>query len=222
MRSKGDTINNAMLQKLFSNDNLFWRVMGILGDIFLLNILWIITSIPIITIGASSTAVYYALFKIKKNEGDGTIRMFFRSFRQNFVEASIIWIGTLLIITLLCFDYYFFMQSGFPLPLLGTIARIVLIAVALVLIILVLYVWPVLSRFDNDIIHTLRFAINIAIANLPKTALILITDSAIFAIECVIIRYLTIAAPLIGITGFPLYAWVNVHFFQVIFEGKRD
>ena len=47
-----------MLQGLFNYDNPVWRFIGKLGDLIILNVLWLITSIPIVTIGASTTALY--------------------------------------------------------------------------------------------------------------------------------------------------------------------
>ena len=65
-----------MLQGFFNYDNPIWRFIGRLGDMVVLNILWIICSIPIITIGASTTALYYCTLKIVRNEDYGDIKMF--------------------------------------------------------------------------------------------------------------------------------------------------
>ena len=58
-----------MLQGLFNYDNPVWRFIGKLGDLILLNILWIICSIPVFTIGASTTAVYYVTLKLARDVG---------------------------------------------------------------------------------------------------------------------------------------------------------
>ena len=73
-----------MLQGLFNYDNPVWRFIGKLGDLIVLNILWTICSIPIFTIGASTTAVYYVTLKLVRDEDDSTIKAFFRSFKSNF------------------------------------------------------------------------------------------------------------------------------------------
>ena len=65
-----------MLQGFFNYDNPVWRFIGKLGDLILLNILWIVCSIPVFTIGASTTAVYYVTLKLARDEGDSTIRSF--------------------------------------------------------------------------------------------------------------------------------------------------
>ena len=69
-----------MLQGLFNYDNPVWRFIGKLGDLILLNILWIVCSIPIVTAGASTTAVYYVTLKLVRDENDSTIKNFFYFF----------------------------------------------------------------------------------------------------------------------------------------------
>ena len=72
-----------MLQGLFNYDNPVWRFIGKLGDLIILNVLWIVCSIPIFTIGASTTAVYYVTLKMVRDEEDSTIKSFFRSFKRD-------------------------------------------------------------------------------------------------------------------------------------------
>ena len=72
--------------------SLFDRIFGFLGQLIALNLLWIVCSLPIITAGASTTALFYCTLKLHK---DGDIRViydFFRSFKQNFKQSTLIWI----------------------------------------------------------------------------------------------------------------------------------
>ena len=77
--------------RFFSYDSKFGQLFIKLSYGCCLNILWLVCSLPIITIGASTTALYYTSFKIAKDEGSFITTMFFRSFRQNFKQATIIW-----------------------------------------------------------------------------------------------------------------------------------
>ena len=70
-----------MFQGFFNYDNDIWRFVGRLADIMVLNLLWILFSLPIVTFGISTTALYYCTLKIVKDEDDGNIRMFLRCFR---------------------------------------------------------------------------------------------------------------------------------------------
>lgn len=97
-----------MLQGFFNYDNPVWRFIGKLGDLILLNILWIVCSIPVFTIGASTTAVYYVTLKLARDEGDSTIRSFFHSFKSNFRQATAIWLILLAAGIVLGIDFWFF------------------------------------------------------------------------------------------------------------------
>lgn len=77
--------------RFFSYDSKFGQLFLKLSYGCCLNILWLICCLPIVTIGASTTALYYTSFKIAKDEGSFITTMFFRSFKQNFKQATIIW-----------------------------------------------------------------------------------------------------------------------------------
>ena len=78
--------------RFLSYDSKFGRLFLKLSYACCLNTLWFICCLPIVTIGASTTALYYTSFKIAKDEGSFITTMFFRSFKQNFKQATIIWI----------------------------------------------------------------------------------------------------------------------------------
>ena len=67
-----------MLQGIFNYDNPVWRFIGKLGDLMILNILWVICSIPIFTMGASTTAVYYVTMKLVRGDDGYTLRNYFK------------------------------------------------------------------------------------------------------------------------------------------------
>ena len=93
-----------MFQGLFNYDNPVWRFIGKLGDLILLNLLWTVCSIPVITIGASPTAVYYVTLKMVRDENDSTVRSFFHSFKDIInskqKNSRIIWLSNIIICTI--------------------------------------------------------------------------------------------------------------------------
>ena len=70
-----------MWDRFFDLDNVVWRTIDKIGKIFLLNLLWLICSLPVFTIGASTTALIYTSMKLSDNEGSG-IRIFSRRLRR--------------------------------------------------------------------------------------------------------------------------------------------
>ena len=82
---------------LFSPDSRFMRYMNRLADLMLLNLMFLLTSIPIVTIGASLTALYSVCFRLGTVREGGTVRDYFRAFRENFGEATKLWLLALLL-----------------------------------------------------------------------------------------------------------------------------
>ena len=83
---------------IFNSDGWFARIFGTIGDIIVVNILFIICSIPIFTMGASMSAMYYTLLKKQRTgETGGIIKLFFRGFKDNFKKSTIAWLLFLLI-----------------------------------------------------------------------------------------------------------------------------
>ncbi len=208
-----------MLQGFFNYDNPIWRFIGRLGDMVVLNILWIICSIPIITIGASTTALYYCTLKIVRNEDYGDIKMFFKSFRLNFKQATLIWIPMLIIGCVLVFDFRFF---GVVMASAGAV-RVVLqgltIALMVLWIFVFLYVWPVLSRFDNTIKNTVSNAAFMSIRYLGSTLAMIVSDIIVVVIGYMCLFYMGWITAFMVLMGYPLLAWINSTMLDHIFEA---
>ena len=77
-------------------DNVVMRAIGKIGDLICLNVLWLICCIPVITIGASTTALYTVMLRLVRNEEGYIFRGFFKAFKLNFKQSTIIWIILLL------------------------------------------------------------------------------------------------------------------------------
>ena len=96
-----------MLSGLFNYDNPIWRFIGKFWDLLIIHILWVICCIPIVTVGAATTAMYYVTLRLVRDDDGYTIRSFFKSFKENFKQATIIWMLFLVIGLILGFDVYF-------------------------------------------------------------------------------------------------------------------
>ena len=89
----------------FSVEGPLFSGLGRLADLFWLNILFIVCSLPIFTIGASTTALYYVTLKMVKNEEGHITKSFFRAFKENFRQSTLIWLMVMLVGALLFGDY---------------------------------------------------------------------------------------------------------------------
>lgn len=137
--------------QLFNMDNPVWQAMGRLADIMILSLLWLVCSIPIVTIGASTTALYYVTLKIAEKREGYIARGFFKSFKENFLQATAIWLIILAVSVITYIDIRFF---GAQDSTIGTIATVFFYAVGIVLFVVNLYIYPILARFVNNIRRT--------------------------------------------------------------------
>ena len=78
--------------KIFSYDSKFSQLLLKLCYACYLNLLWLVCSLPIVTVGASTTALYYSCLKIVRDEDSHVGACFFRSFRENFKQATALWL----------------------------------------------------------------------------------------------------------------------------------
>ena len=82
------------------------------ADIMILGIVFMIACVPVITGGAALTAAYYMGFKMVKNEETYIIKGFFKAFKENFKQATILWIFVLIIMAVIVADYRIILYSG--------------------------------------------------------------------------------------------------------------
>lgn len=122
-------------------EDLFARLV----DLLMLNLLFVLTSIPIVTIGPSLCALYSVCLKMVRGEDSYLVRSYFHAFRQNFRQAFPISLILGLGITLCLADLWIsFTHAGLFFLILGTLAGIGL----LVLFVISLYFFPILARFQ--------------------------------------------------------------------------
>lgn len=145
--------------------------LGRLGDMFILNILYLLCCVPVVTIGAATTGLYYTTLKMAENRESYVWKDFLKSFRQNFRQATVIWLILLAALAVLAMD---FLLGGGLAPAVGSVVAVVGIVAAVFLVMEIVYVFPVLARFDNSIPGTMRNALIMAIRHLPRTVVILV------------------------------------------------
>ena len=157
--------------KFFNYDSPIMQFLSRLTDLFILNFLFLICSIPIVTIGASATALYSVTLKMAKNEESYIFSSFFRAFKNNFRHSTISWMILLLAGIVLWMDYRAVGMMG------GSFQQIfsfLLIAVSILLLFPAIYIFPYIARFENTIKNSLKNAFIISIAQLPYTILLLV------------------------------------------------
>lgn len=205
----------------FSYDSKFGQLLDKFFNSCYLNLLWIICSLPIVTIGASTTALYYVTLKIARGgEETSVARMFFRSFRENFRQSTVLWLILLVVGLLLAGDGFVLFRlrasSTGAVAVLWTLLLAVLIVAAIAYVIVLFYIFPLIASVSNTNLAMLKFSFLIGVRYLFCTILIFAVNFAMFF---VIVRIFT---PII-IFGEGVCAMIISHFlYRVIDECSYD
>lgn len=153
-------------------ENKFFSFMSLIGDIILLNVLFLITSIPLITIGASTTALYASLKKRIHGHESYIIKDYITLWAVNFKNATIIWCVLLCFLSLLC------LFTGYVAGHLEHLLVVILYCVLfLVFAVMLIYVFPLQATFINTPFTLLRNSLLTGLAHLPHTLLLIFTLS---------------------------------------------
>ena len=170
--------------RFFSYDSKFGQLFLKLSYGCCLNILWLICCLPVVTIGASTTALYYTSFKIAKDEGSFITTMFFRSFRQNFKQATIIWLIMLVTGLLIGADaillYRLRASTTGTAAVIWTLLLAVIFACMIAYVIVLVYIFPLLSIASNTTANMFKNAFLIGTHYLFVTILVVFIHYAMF------------------------------------------
>lgn len=156
------------MRGLFNPDNPIMRALSKLYDIVYLSLVWLLFCIPIITIGASTTALYYTSVKVLRKERGYIFHEFWHAFRLNFGSATVIWIIEAVIGILFVGNMRFALaQQG----RMGQIMPVVYMVMIIIFIMIAVYLFPVLSRFSIKFFQLIKTSFFMSIKHLPRTIL---------------------------------------------------
>ncbi len=197
--------------KLFNLDSPILKVLGTLADLCLLNIMTLICCLPIFTIGASVTAMHYVLLKMVRNEEGYVWKDFWKSFKENFRQATCIWLILLVFIGIFLIDCYIFkyMITNISMPLLAITG-----AFALFLYMIYLYAFALLSHFHNTVLGTVKNAFFIGIMTFPKTIIMMIVT----ALPLVLLYQYIQILPLVIMYGFTCPGYLSAWLYSGTFK----
>ncbi|HIV42218.1 MAG TPA: DUF624 domain-containing protein [Candidatus Mediterraneibacter guildfordensis] len=200
-------------------DNVIVRALNKICDMVCLNVLWLICCIPVFTIGASTTALYTVMLKMVKNEEGYIFRGFFKAFKENFKQSTIMWL-ILLALGIVCYiDYRVAgVIAGTP----GLILRGVFFLFGFILFSVMIYVFPLTARYENMVRATFRNALLLTVGRFPYT--LLMVAVAVIAVIASLWNSVTLmfAIPLWFLIGGSLLAWINSFILWRVFSVFGD
>lgn len=201
------------MKKLFNVDGGVMSFLSRVTDIFILNIIFLITCIPIVTIGPALTALYSITLKMIKSEESYVFTGYFKAFKENFKISFFSWLILLALFILSYADY----RISKVLPHnFGAILSTFFFVMFFMCSLTTLYLFPYIARFKGTLKQSFKNAILIAIASLPYTLLLIVITVA-FVFVALLLVPLQYAILIWLLCGFALLALLQSWVFRRIF-----
>ena len=200
-------------------DNGVTRFLGKVADFMFLNLLWIVCSIPIITIGASTTAMYSVMLKLVKNEEGYIVKGFLIAFKENFRQSTLMWLLYLVFGIVIVVDFMLLRMMS---QSIRTVMQVFLIFMTILLISMGIYGFALQARYENPIKNTLKNALILTVAKMPYTLLMLV-----ITVVPVVVTFLTVRTLMLGflvwlLLGVSLIVWLNSLLLRRVFLVFED
>ena len=191
--------------------------LGKLANIFLCNVLFCLFSLPLFTIGAALSALFFCMQAIWDDDEDDIIaKQYWYAFKQNFKQGTVIWLICRLAFVFL--GVYYFIVSSMT----GTVGKIYRVSFFMMCVLFLFgfqYLFPLQARYRNTVRNTMKNAWLLSIAALPWTALsILLTAGAVYLSFFMNPDGVSLAVFLWGTLGFGIVAYLNSIFFKKAFQ----
>lgn len=196
-------------------ENGFFSFMNRLGDIFFLNLLFILTCLPVITIGPALTALYSISLKMAKGQEGYVIRGYIKAFKDNLRQGLIVGIVLEIIIFVLAYDAWALLHSSAGYSSIGFLVTIA----ALVFIVMVIqYVFALIARYENGIKNTVRNAVLLAVSKLPYTLILVL----LAVLPAVLVYFSMYALIYVIFGGFSVSALLQGKILNRVFEAVEN
>lgn len=148
--------------KFFSPDSKFAQVMTSVGEMMLLNLCFLLASLPLITIGAANAAMYTVMGRLLRKEGSGTLVPFFKAWWGNLKMGTLFWLPQVFVTLSMGLTFFLPLPQAFK----------VLAGVLLVLVTLLFsLIYPQIARFRNRWFPYLRNAVILLVLRLKWVVL---------------------------------------------------
>ncbi len=157
------------LSDMLGNNSPFGRFFGKAGDIIITNLLFLLCSLPLVTIGASLSAMLYVCMKKRQQTDESVHRLFFSAFKENFKKATAAWLLVVLISAMLFVDIRVFAAAG---PLYLPPLRILCTVLLIIVFFCALWLFAVIAAYENTFKNLLLQSFYLAVKNLPLTLIL--------------------------------------------------
>lgn len=202
---------------LLNVDSPFYRGLNKITNYLILAVIYFFSCVPIITIGAASTALYSTHHKVLQNDDGYVWRTFWKEFRSNFKQGTVLWLIMALFTAFLavdCYYAYIFSKTNTLMHFLF----VALVVISLLCVTWMRYWFPYISHIEDPIRRVLKNTLIMCVAHLPCSVGILLIY-AVCAAAMILIPpnpFTMILLPILYIwTSYKLFCKVFVHYWDM-------
>lgn len=139
-------------------------------NLFLLNFLWILFSLPLITVGSSTCAAYYVTLKIVGNEEYNVFKMFIKGFKQNFLQGILMWL-----ISAICLvGFYFIIKMIIDYGEFNFLYSLILLIYSIFVIGINLFSYSLIARYTNSLKNIIKNSVALIVQNFKKSCFLVL------------------------------------------------
>ena len=208
------------MNNIFGENGFVYRVVNKLVDLLVLNVIYIVSCLPIITIGAANTALYTLTLKMCKNQEGYIFREYWKTFRMNLKKSTVIWCIFLALFVLLGIDFWIVFSLSFS-DSIRKVMQVLLCAVFLLAVMIFSYVFPLIAVFENTIQHYLKNAVIISMTRIGYTIIIVILNMIPLMFFLFGGKWLTMALRVFVLVGWAMIAYLNSFLLNKVFERYK-
>lgn len=198
----------------FVIDSPVMRFLGRIGDIIILNLIFVVTALPVITVGTALSALYTVAMKLARGEDPSVLREYMRAFRRNMKPATICWLIMAAAGALIFLDFRLVGAFG---GALYTVVRLLLAMIFGVWMLTFLYLFPYIARFENTVFHSVKNALFLSATHLPSTVMMLVISVGLIVVTLFTSRTFVIGTIGWFFAGFAAVAYVQSFLLSRIF-----
>lgn len=199
----------------FVIDSPVMRFLGRIGDIIILNLIFVVTAPPVVTVGMALSALYTVAMKLARGEDPSVLREYIRAFWRNRKPATICWLIMAAAGALIFLDFRLAGAFG---GTLYTVVRLLLAMIFGVWMLTFLYLFPYIARFENTVFHSVKNALFLSAAHLPSTVMMLVISVGLIVVTLFTSRTFVIGTIGWFFAGFAAVAYTQSFLFSRIFS----
>lgn len=200
---------------IFAADSKLTVFLNTLGNLMVLNVLALLCMLPVVTAGASMTALYTMTMRIVRREEGSVIRGFLGAFKDNLKKSTILWLAGGGLLVFMAFDIWLLQSvtGNF-----GLVYRALLFVLLLFVGMVLMHAFALTARFENTVKNTLKNSVVIVASHLPQSALMLLVFLLPVLLLFVSMRFISLDI-LIGLSG---PAWLASVYFCPLFHSFEE